>query len=195
MYNLQLEYLPIATVANIYGVSEKSIKSLFYNASKINSVRFRNRKNRLFVTKNYINPLHDIVYSKYTEALNLASNENKLIDQLSNMSGIKKGSIFRTLYRLNFTHFDTAIKYMILLNNYIELQNKIEKLYIEALNYTNDIDLLCKSLAYQTGLKLESLKSSLLNDSNKINIYHLKTILEIYTYQQQLLSKNIQDKK
>ena len=186
MNNINIKYLPLKVVAEIYNIKASTLRSMYYKNLDYNSIRFKKINNELLVALNYQNPLFDFVTEKYTEALKLAPNENSLVFQLSNISGITKDSIYRVLHRFKFSQFNTVVKYIVLFDRYIDLQKTVEKLYIEALSYDEDINILAKKLSLQSGIKIPTMKISLLNDIHKINLYHLQTILEEYLYAQRI---------
>ena len=196
MNNLKLKYLPVETVAILNEVSVNNIKNLLYNTAKGNDIRFKKSKNgKLLVVPDYKRPLHQIVSDVYNNALSFAPNQRGLAFQLSVISGIKRDTIERSLMRFNFVHVDTAITYIVMLNKYISLQKNIEKLYIKAINYCNDIDKLSICLSKRYDISVYKLKQSILNDAHFINLYHLETLLEEFIYAQELISINKNDNK
>ena len=181
----KINYVPLNIIAERDNISISRLKNLYANNSHSNDIRFKKINGELLIALNYENPLFDIVSSRYIDAMQLAPNQTSLAFQLSNISGIKQDTIAKGLNRFSFSQYQVAIRYLIMFDRYIELQKKIESLYLQALDY-DDLEKLTSILSSKFDITITKSKKSLLNETHKINLYHLQTMLEEFLYQKKI---------
>jgi hypothetical protein len=188
---LNIKYYPLEVVASYHGIEKNKIRLLLNKKIPSNTFRFKKDGNNLLVSMNYKKPLEDYFYEIYNEVRKYSVNDFSLAFQLSEISGIKQNTIQRALQRFRFNHLRNVLRYINMFHKFIELHKQIEKLYFEALKYTNDVEIIANELSKTYDYKPAKLKKCLLNDSNTIELTKLQTMLEDYVGYERVKNEKI----
>jgi hypothetical protein len=115
---MKQKYLPIDTVSILNEVEPIEIMNLYYKNKE--DERFKVIDGNVFVIENYKYPLADELNKLREKALIIASNENRLCKELSEMSGIDYDTLRKYFYRFTFKQMSKAKQVLNLLKLYVK---------------------------------------------------------------------------
>lgn len=117
--NIHIEFLPVAMVADYYGIQEESLVTLYHKDYIGKDIKFKKENGRLFVNIDYKYPLAKRIEELRDIALITAKSEYRLVHELAKITNKKVDTIQRYFIRFTFKQIALAREIIRALEIYI----------------------------------------------------------------------------